>query len=130
MWSKSYIFIYRCRFLHCVHKTTVILDLLWIFSLHCLSLCTQQMINSRREHEVTEIKGHNEGLVQRVFLELPIRSDLQLIRSSWQQCLTLILVPPMRKCLKAYKRYRRCHTAGLTSRAALRWTALSFIGHL
>ena len=55
----------------------------------------------------SEIKGQKEGLVQRVLLELPIRSDLQLMRSSWQQCLTLILVPPMRKCLKAYKRYHR-----------------------
>lgn len=50
-------------------------------------------VKNRREYEVTEIKGQKEGLVQRVFLELSIRSDLQLMHSSWQQCLTLILVP-------------------------------------
>jgi len=50
-------------------------------------------VKTIREYEVTEIKGKKEGLVQRLFLELPIRSDLQLMRSSWQQCLTLILVP-------------------------------------
>jgi hypothetical protein len=50
-------------------------------------------IKTRREYEVIGIKGQKEGLVQRLFLELPIRSDLQLMHSSWQQCLTLILVP-------------------------------------
>lgn len=64
-------------------------------------------VKDRREYEVTEIRGQEEGLVQKstsgtAYTKRPTIDAQQLAAVSDLDSST-----PMRKCLKAYERYRR-----------------------
>jgi len=64
-------------------------------------------VKNRREYEVTEIKGQKEGLVQESISGTACKKRPTIDTQQLAAVPDLDSSTPMRKCLKAYKRYHR-----------------------